>query len=136
MSEPTATYEWRQLPWRKLEVAVCKLQRRIYKASQAGDGPTRTPTWPRFTVTVTTRYTANAESAPAREVLMTRARSLEEPCAANVTRTVLQTSGGSDPLTEFNLAPGRLCSTARSVCSLRCAAERSMLPSLPGAAYP
>ena len=30
MSEPTATYEWRQLPWRKLEVAVFKLQRRIY----------------------------------------------------------------------------------------------------------
>ncbi len=37
MSEPTATYEWRQLPWRKLEVGVFKLQRRIYKASQAGD---------------------------------------------------------------------------------------------------
>src|SRR2546426_2320328 len=37
MSEPTATYEWRQLPWRKLEVAVCKLQRRIYRASQAGE---------------------------------------------------------------------------------------------------
>jgi hypothetical protein len=30
MSEPTATYEWGQLPWRKLEVAVFKLQRRIY----------------------------------------------------------------------------------------------------------
>ncbi len=38
MNEPTATYEWGQLPWRKLEVAVFKLQRRIYKASQAGDG--------------------------------------------------------------------------------------------------
>jgi RNA-directed DNA polymerase len=37
MSEPTATYEWRQLPWRKLEVAVFKLQRRIYQASQAGE---------------------------------------------------------------------------------------------------
>src|SRR5919197_3053824 len=37
MSEPLATYEWRTLPWRKLEVAVFKLQRRIYKASQAGD---------------------------------------------------------------------------------------------------
>ena len=37
MSEPTATYEWRQLPWRKLEVAVFKLQRRIYKASQSRD---------------------------------------------------------------------------------------------------
>lgn len=40
MSESaTATYEWHQLPWRKLEVAVVKLQRRIYKASQAGDIP-------------------------------------------------------------------------------------------------
>src|SRR4051812_10287753 len=37
MSEPTATYEWRQLPWCKLEVAVFKLQRRIYRASQAGE---------------------------------------------------------------------------------------------------
>jgi RNA-directed DNA polymerase len=32
-----ATYEWGQLPWRQLEVAVFKLQKRIYKASQAGD---------------------------------------------------------------------------------------------------
>jgi RNA-directed DNA polymerase len=40
MSESaTATYEWNQLPWRKLEVAVFKLQRRIFKASQAGDDP-------------------------------------------------------------------------------------------------
>jgi RNA-directed DNA polymerase len=38
MSEPTATYEWSQLPWRKLEVAVFKLERRIYKASQVGEG--------------------------------------------------------------------------------------------------
>jgi RNA-directed DNA polymerase len=38
MSESaTATYEWHQLPWRKLEVTVFKLERRIYKASQAGD---------------------------------------------------------------------------------------------------
>lgn len=37
MNEPLATYEWRTLPWRKLEVAVLKLQRRIYKAAQAGD---------------------------------------------------------------------------------------------------
>src|SRR2546421_1022530 len=38
MSESaTATYEWNQLPWRKLEVAVFKLERRIYKASQVGD---------------------------------------------------------------------------------------------------
>jgi RNA-directed DNA polymerase len=40
MSESaTATYEWNQLPWRKLEVVVFKLQRRIFKASQAGDDP-------------------------------------------------------------------------------------------------
>jgi transposase len=32
---------------------------------------------------------------------MTRARSTEEPCAANVACTVLETSGGSDPLAEF-----------------------------------
>jgi len=37
MSGPQATYEWKRLPWRKLEVAVFKLQKRIYKASQAGD---------------------------------------------------------------------------------------------------
>ena len=37
MSGLLATYEWRQLPWRQLEVAVFKLQKRIYKASQAGD---------------------------------------------------------------------------------------------------
>ena len=37
MSGLWATYEWGQLPWRKLEVAVFKLQRRIYRASQAGD---------------------------------------------------------------------------------------------------
>lgn len=37
MSGLLATYEWVQLPWRKLEVAVFKLQKRIYKASQAGD---------------------------------------------------------------------------------------------------
>ncbi|SRR5712691_2614855 len=35
---------------------------------------------------------------------MTRARSTEEPCAANVARTVLETSGGSDLLAEFNRA--------------------------------
>jgi hypothetical protein len=35
---------------------------------------------------------------------MTRVRSPEEPCAAKVARTVLETSGGSDPLAEFNRA--------------------------------
>src|SRR5215475_6228657 len=37
MNEPWATYEWRTLPWRKLEVAVLKLPRRIDKAAPAGD---------------------------------------------------------------------------------------------------
>ena len=37
MSGLQVTYEWGRLPWRKLEVAVFKLQKRIYKASQAGD---------------------------------------------------------------------------------------------------
>ena len=37
MSAPTATYEWRELPWRKLEVAVFKLQKRIYRASQVNE---------------------------------------------------------------------------------------------------
>src|SRR5712692_6117483 len=33
---------------------------------------------------------------------MTRDRSTEEPCAVKVACTVLETSGGSDPLTKFN----------------------------------
>jgi hypothetical protein len=33
MSGLFATYEWAQLPWRKLEVVVFKLQRRIYRAA-------------------------------------------------------------------------------------------------------
>ncbi len=37
MSGLLATYEWGTIPWRKLEVAVFKLQKRIYRASQAGD---------------------------------------------------------------------------------------------------
>jgi RNA-directed DNA polymerase len=36
MREPLATYAWRTRPWCRLEVAVLKLQRRIYKASRAG----------------------------------------------------------------------------------------------------
>ena len=30
-------YEWNQIPWRKLEKEVFKLQKRIYQASQRGD---------------------------------------------------------------------------------------------------
>ena len=33
---------------------------------------------------------------------MTKADPLEEPCARKLARTVLQTSGGSDPFAEFN----------------------------------
>lgn len=37
MSELTTTYEWKDLPWRKLERKVFKLQKRIYQASRRGD---------------------------------------------------------------------------------------------------
>ncbi len=37
MSELTTTYEWRTIPWRKLERKVFKLQKRIYRASLRGD---------------------------------------------------------------------------------------------------
>ncbi len=30
-------YEWQDLPWKKIEQAVFKLQKRIYQASQRGD---------------------------------------------------------------------------------------------------
>ncbi|MHC5938078.1 reverse transcriptase N-terminal domain-containing protein [Nostoc sp.] len=30
-------YEWKNIPWRKLEKNVFKLQRRIYQASNRGD---------------------------------------------------------------------------------------------------
>jgi transposase len=60
-----------------------------------------------------TRYTVDFTYAPSGEVLMTRDRSTEEPCAAKVARTVLETSGGSDPLAEFTraLRPGVLWRT-------------------------
>ncbi len=32
-----SAYEWKALPWRKLERAVFKLQKRIYRASSRGD---------------------------------------------------------------------------------------------------
>ena len=62
----TATYEWNQLPWRTLEGAMFKLERRISKASHVG------------------------EHSPSGEVLMARDRSTEEPCAAKVACTVLK----------------------------------------------
>ena len=31
------TYEWQNIPWRKLERSVYKLQKRIYRASSRGD---------------------------------------------------------------------------------------------------
>src|SRR5437667_4017913 len=36
----TPTYEWKSLPWRTLERAVFKLQRRIYRAADRGDRKT------------------------------------------------------------------------------------------------
>ena len=65
MSGPLATYEWGRLPWRKLEVAVFKLQKRIYKASQAGDvRRIGTSILRRSTVIVTTRYTVGKTNSP------------------------------------------------------------------------
>ena len=37
MSTAKPMYEWNQIPWRKLERIVFKLQKRIYQASQRGD---------------------------------------------------------------------------------------------------
>lgn len=38
MNQPlNARYEWNKIPWRKLEVSVFKLQKRIYQASLRGD---------------------------------------------------------------------------------------------------
>ncbi|MEN9568094.1 MAG: hypothetical protein RLZZ69_3290, partial [Cyanobacteriota bacterium] len=36
MSELTTTYEWRDIPWQKLERKVFKLQKQIYRASSLG----------------------------------------------------------------------------------------------------
>ena len=58
-------YKWQDLPWKKFERTVFKLQKRIYQASQRG---------------------ANNHS-----------QSSEEPCEANVSRTVLEPSGRGDP---------------------------------------
>ena len=33
----TLMYEWKEIPWRKLEVRIFKLQKRIYRASTCGD---------------------------------------------------------------------------------------------------
>lgn len=37
MNELMTTYEWKNIPWRKLERVVFKLQKRIFQASQNGD---------------------------------------------------------------------------------------------------
>lgn len=36
-TQENLTVEWKDLPWRKLEVRVWKLQKRIFRASQRGD---------------------------------------------------------------------------------------------------
>ncbi len=33
----TLMYEWKEIPWRKLEVQIFKLQKRIYRASERDD---------------------------------------------------------------------------------------------------
>jgi hypothetical protein len=72
--------------------------------SRAIEAITGTSTWRRVIVTVMTRDTVDFTNAPSGEVLMTRDRSTEEPCAAKGARTVLETSGRGDPLAEFNRA--------------------------------
>lgn len=37
MSELKTTYEWKEIPWRKLERRIFKLQKRIYQASRRGE---------------------------------------------------------------------------------------------------
>lgn len=37
MSELKTTYEWKEIPWRKLERKIFKLQKRIYQASRRGE---------------------------------------------------------------------------------------------------
>jgi RNA-directed DNA polymerase len=37
MSAATAVYEWKTVPWTRVQRAIFKLQKRIYRASQAGD---------------------------------------------------------------------------------------------------
>src|SRR4029434_1478348 len=81
---------------------------------------TGTSTLRQFIVTVTTRYTVGFMNSPRSEVLMTRDRSTEEPCAAKVARAALAPSGGSEPLAEFNRAlrvdvPWRKRSTGQPV---------------------
>ena len=69
-----------------------------------------------------TRYTGDDVSTPVNKVLMTGVRSIEEPCAAKVARTVLKTSGGSDPLAEFNR-----CRIVHDTCRLRKAGIRDLV---------
>ena len=38
--EQAPRYEWQDLPWKKIERSVFKLQKRIYQASQRGDRQT------------------------------------------------------------------------------------------------
>ena len=51
MSESNkTTYEWQNIPWRKLERSVYKLQKRIYQASSRGDKLTAELLKPQFPV--------------------------------------------------------------------------------------
>jgi len=59
---------------------------------------------------------------------MTRDHSTEEPCATKVACTVLKTSGGSDPLAEFNR-----CRMVHDTCRLRKAGVRDVVMEVCGA---
>ena len=84
-------------------VASSSYQKRFWRCIITVRSEETTPIaiWRRSIVTVTTRYTGAAEIVRRGMVLMTKADPLEEPCAMKVARTVLQTSGGSDPFAEF-----------------------------------
>lgn len=94
-------------------------------------GITRIAIWRRFIVTVTT--------VRSEMVRMTKADLHEEPCARKPARTVLQTSGGSDPFTEFNRQlrqPVQWLKTSRGTASERTLAERMAARPVDGAHTP
>jgi hypothetical protein len=78
---PTGVQEWRDIDWPKVETDVHTLQRRIYRASQKGDGATPS-TW--------------------RKVSVTRINQLRSRVRGNLSSTVLKTSTPGDWRAEFN----------------------------------
>jgi len=84
MSGLIATYEWGHLPWRKLEVAVFKLQKRIYKASQAGDTHNLVAVHRHCHDQIYGGYQELSQRLGTHD----KSPSTEEPCAAKVASTV------------------------------------------------